>query len=42
MALQLVVTGLQGARAEGQVAGLDSIKNQEELDKAVGALGCAF
>jgi hypothetical protein len=42
MALQLVVTGLQGARAEGQVAGLDSIKNQEELDKAVGALDAAL
>jgi hypothetical protein len=42
MMVLLAVMGLLGARVEGQVAGLDSIKNQEELDKAIGALDAAL
>jgi len=35
-------TGLLAVRTSAQVAALDSIKNQEELDKAVGALDAAL
>jgi len=42
MLLPLLVLAVLGARVEGQVAGLDSIKNQEELDKAIGALDAAL
>jgi len=38
----LVCDRSAGAPGRGQVAGLDSIKNQEELDKAIGALDAAF
>ena len=42
MMVLLAVMGVLGARAEGQVAGLDSIKNQEELDKAITGLDAAL
>src|ERR1700716_3371754 len=42
MMLLVAVMAALGARAEAQVSGLDSIKNQEELDKAVGALDAAL
>jgi uncharacterized protein (TIGR02246 family) len=40
--LVLVGMGLLSGRGTAQVAGLDSIKNQEELDKAVTALDSAL
>jgi hypothetical protein len=42
MMLLLVVMGVLAVRADAQVASLDSIKNQEELDKAVGTLDAAL
>src|SRR5207245_9086253 len=42
MTVLLFVVAALGARVEGQVAGIDSIKNQEELDKAIGALDAAL
>jgi len=40
--LLLAVMGVLAARADAQVPGLDSIKNQEELDKAVASLDTAL
>ncbi len=40
--LFLALMGVPGARANAQVAGLESIKNQEELDKAVASLDAAL
>ncbi len=42
MLLLLLVMGLLAARANAQVPALDSIKNQEELDKAVASLDAAL
>jgi len=42
MLLLLAVMGLLAARADAQVPALDSIKSQEELDKAVAALDAAL
>ena len=42
MLLLLAVMGLLAARADAQVPALDSIKNQEELDKTVTALDAAL